>query len=195
MGFYELKSLNIPTVSWKSFARDTVLDSSLLWTVRAALEKGRDINLPRAIGVSAEAAMEKGNEFLDQFSDKGLVIYYPYFIAEKSGVLDVNTERTVIEACDKDLWNLVTYGRKNVTLILPNQTGSTNSCYIGDRCFLTEYEINELKSCASIIGRRFRDEISEGRSVLAEWSYAYNTDAGNKQQGSRYLLFYELRDV
>jgi hypothetical protein len=222
MGFYELKAINIPTVPWKSFTRDTALDEGLLWTVRVALEEGNDMNLPRAVGVMADEAFKKGNEFLDLIKDKGIVIYYPYFIAEKSGVLDISNERIIIEACDKDLWNLVTYGRKNVTLVLSNrlgagsptktaeqtepeeaaetpggmsQTGYIKSCRDGDASFLTQDEIEELKKYSSIIGGRYREELNEGKSVLAEWSYAYNTDTGHKPEGSRYLIFYELRDV
>jgi hypothetical protein len=122
MGFYELKSLNIPTVPWKLFSDDTVLDPQLLWTVRVATEAGNDLNLPRAVGVEAEEACLKGRAFAEEFKNKGIVIYYPYFIAEKSGVLDMNSERTVIEAVEKDLWNLVTYGRKDVTVIIPTDT-------------------------------------------------------------------------
>ena len=127
MGFYELKALNIPSVQWKLFADDTVLDDRLLWTVRVATAAGDDMNLPRAVGVVSEEARMKGREFLLEYGKKGIVIYYPYFIAEKSGVLDINSRRLVIEAVDRDLWNLVTHGRKDVTIIVPaDETGETD---------------------------------------------------------------------
>lgn len=195
MGFYELRSMNLPTVPWEQFTQDTLLDGSLLWTVRVAVENSNDLNLPRIIGARAEEAEQCGRELLDRFSGRGLVIYYPYFIAEKSGVLDVGSCRTIIEAVDRDLWNLVTYGRKNVTAIFKNVQGAEYSEFHGDRNFLPEADMNELKKYAAVIRGKFRDNIHEGKSILAEWSYAYNTDIGNKHIGSRYLIFYELRSV
>lgn len=213
MGFYELKALNIPSVQWKLFADDTVLDDRLLWTVRVATAAGDDMNLPRAVGVVSEEARMKGREFLLEYGKKGIVIYYPYFIAEKSGVLDINSRRLVIEAVDRDLWNLVTHGRKDVTIIVPaDETGETDGGrgygasddaspgasfrdvqVTGNRDFLAPAEISELTRCAAVIRGRFREEISEGSSILAEWSYAYNTDVHRKPIGRRYLVFYELR--
>lgn len=217
MGFYELKALNIPTVPWKLFSRETILDGDKLWTVRVATVGGDDLNLPRAVGVDHEEALRSGMSFLREYGDKGIVIYYPYFIAQKSGVLDINSQRTVVEAVDKDLWNLVTYGRKNVTVIIPSDgfngayengrdaccggsdvTDSKPLCGMsisGDGSFLTREEIRELMKYGAVIRGRFRDDISEGRSILAEWSYAYDTDPNREPIGDRYLVFYELRGV
>jgi len=192
MGFYELRSINLPTVPWKQFTADTALDAGLLWTVRVAVEKGNDYHLPRAVGVTADEAVRQGKELLAEYAGKGIVIYYPYFIAEKSGTLDINGERTVIEAVEKDLWNLVTFGRKNVTVIVP---AGQEAEYFGEKGFLNENEVKELLRCGSVISGRYRQELSEGKSILAEWSYAYNTDIKYKQIGDRYLVFYELRTV
>ncbi|HEY8349001.1 MAG TPA: hypothetical protein VIM13_04140 [Clostridia bacterium] len=210
MGFYELKALNIPSVPWELFTNDTVLDEGVLWTVRVATAAGNDLNLPRAVGVDHAEARMKGREFLREYGEKGIVVYYPYFIAEKSGVLDINSQRTVIEAVDRDLWNLVTFGKKNVTIIAPsdkighisdisgNSTGvlSIDGVQItGDGSFLSPEEIKELVRYGAVIRGRFRDEISGGSSILAEWSYAYSTDVSMKPIGPRYLVFYELRDL
>jgi len=211
-GFYELKTLNIPTVPWKIFTPETQLDKDLLWTVRVATVAGDDLNLPRAVGVDHAEARNKGISFLEEYRDKGIVIYYPYFIAQKSGVLDINRHRTVIEAVDRDLWNLVTYGRKNVTAIIPAEnsriSASQKGCSVhaaripfesmtvtGDESFLTADEICELMGYGAVIRSRFRNDITEGYSILAEWSYAYNTGLHMKPSGSRYLVFYELRGV
>ncbi|NLV35982.1 MAG: hypothetical protein GXY17_04815 [Clostridiaceae bacterium] len=192
MGFYELNSSSLPTVPWQQFMPDTRLDKGLLWTVRVAVESGNDHNLPRAVGVPADEAELKGNEFLSEYGSNGIVIYYPYFIAEKSGVLDINGHRTVIEAVEKDLWNLVTFGRKNVTVIL--EKGQEEE-YFGQADFLDKNEIDELVKYASVISGRYRQELSEGKFILAEWSYAYNTDIHYKPIGERYLVFYELRTI
>jgi hypothetical protein len=195
LGFYELKSLNVPTVRWERFTSDTVLDGSRLWTIRVAVEKSGDLNLPRLIGASAEEAGKKGRELLERFSDRGMVIYYPYFIAEKSGVLEINSTRTVIEAVDRDLWNLVTFGNKDVTIVFPDSRANTGAVYHGDRNFLSRGEVDELLKCSGVIRGAYRDVLNEGGSILAEWSYAYDTDAGRKPKGDRYLVFFELRGL
>jgi hypothetical protein len=194
-GLYELKSISIPTVPWRIFTRETELDPGLLWTVRVAVEDNKDLNLPRIVGSKSDEAVRMGRKFLDKFSSRGIVLFYPYFIAEKSGVLEIGGNRTVIEAVDKDLWNLVTYGRKNVTIILSYKQNMENSQYIGDASFLCDEDLCELKEYASVIKGRFRDELSEGKSILAEWSYAYNTDISHQSIGAKYLVFYELRSV
>lgn len=219
MGFYELKTISLPSVPWRLFTADTVLDGSLLWTVRVAVESSNDLNLPRAVGVCAEEAVQKGRELLEEYAGKGIVIYYPYFIAQKSGVLDINCHRTVIEAVDKDLWNLVTNGRRNVTAVFPlelpdegdrqdeecicsmaacnpsRDAGRDSAQYFGDDTFLDREEIDELLKYSAVIRGRFREELSEGKSILAEWSYAFSTDTRHKQIGARYLVFYELRGL
>lgn len=191
IGFYELKSIGLPAVQWRIFNYDTDLDPKLLWTVRVAVETGADLNLPRFVGVSSEAALEEGRKLVDQFGEKGMVVYYPYFIAVKSGVIEVASDMLVIEAVDRDLWNLVSYGRKNLTIIQKNGINR----FEGDDSFLPQNELQELEQSAAIIKGRFRSELAEGYSVLAEWSYAYNTDAGQKPAGRPYLVFYELRTI
>ncbi len=191
MGFYELKDINIPTVPWEMYSRDVMLDSSMLWTIRVAVKSGDDLNLPRAVGVTAEVAAEKGIALLEKYKDTGMVIYYPYFIADKSGVIDIRADRTVIEAVDKDLWNLVTHGRKDVTII----HGGDSVKYAGDKEFLSEEELELLNKYINRIKSYYREEISEGKSIIAEWSFAYNTDIDHKPLGEKYLVFYELRSI
>lgn len=195
LGFYQLKALNLPTVPWEKFTPDKILDGRLLWSIRVAVEDSNDLNLPRLIGANSDEAYRKGRELLDRYSGRGLVIYYPYFIAEKSGVLEISSSRIVIEAVEKDLWNLVTNGRRDVTVVL-NPAGENEivECH-GNPEFLSDEEIGEIKRYAAVIKGRFRSELIEGRSVFAEWSFAYNTDMNNKPIGDRYLVFYELRTV
>lgn len=191
MGFLELRHLNIPTVPWREFSRDTVLEEQYLWTIRTAVSGGNDLNLPRAVGVRAEEALQKGKEFLEQLGPKGKVIYYPYFIAEKSGVIEINREYTVIEAVDKDLWNFVTYGNKNVTITYQKD----HIEYIGDDRFLSSWEIEGLMKNVRVIKEKYREDIAIGKSMIAEWSFAYNTDVAHRPMGEKYLVFYELRSI
>lgn len=194
MGFYELKEINIPTVPWMLFDNTTRLDDNILWTIRVAIGSGNDLNLPRAVGVSSDEAIRKGREFLSSYSDNGIVIYYPYFIAQKSGVIEVASQRTVVEAVRDDLWNLVTYGKRNVTAVIPVNCDETWS-FSGDKDFLNREELKELLRYGMAIRGRFREDIIEGKSILAEWSYAFNTDVRNEPIGERYLVFYELRSI
>lgn len=191
MGFFELKDINIPTVPWERYTRDAVLDKNMLWTIRVAVKNGDDLNLPRAVGVTAEEASEKGSAFLEKYEDSGIVVYYPYFIADKSGVIDIKSGRTVIEAVDKDLWNLVTHGHKDITIILEE---SNTSCS-GNENFLSAEELDTLQRYISRIKSYYRGAMSEGASIIAEWSFAYNTDIRHKPLGEKYLVFYELRSI
>ena len=50
--------------------------------------------------------------------NRGIVTYYPYFIAEKSGTLEISNTRIVIEAVEGDLWRLVTEGERDVTIMI-----------------------------------------------------------------------------
>jgi hypothetical protein len=191
MGFYELKDINIPTVPWERYSSDVALDKSMLWTIRVAVKNGDDLNLPRAVGVTAEEASEKGSALLEKYKDSGMVIYYPYFIADKSGVIDISSGQTVIEAVDKDLWNLVTHGRKDITIILKE----CDAKYIGDESFLTGEELDILQKYINRIKAYYRGVMSEGKSIIAEWSFAYSTDIDHKPLGEKYLVFYELRSL
>ena len=49
MGFYELKDSGLPSVRWKEFERTTSLDRTKLWTIRCAVQRGSDLNLPRLV--------------------------------------------------------------------------------------------------------------------------------------------------
>ena len=130
---------------------------------------------------------------LDEYSEKGIVIYYPYFIAQKSGVLDIDSHRTVIEAVGKDLWNLVTLGKKDITVVFPTAGGEPQ--FYGNKEFLPEKEVEELLRYSDVIRGRFRQELIEGKNIFAEWSYAYSTDVKNKPIGDVYIVFYELRGL
>ncbi|NLN86361.1 MAG: hypothetical protein GX133_01950 [Syntrophomonadaceae bacterium] len=192
-GFYELNKMNVPSVPWQQFTGEETLDANLLWTVRAAVETGKDFNLPRAIGVTAEEAIAKGKEFLADLAEHDLVIYYPYFMAIKSGVIDIQEHRTIIEAVDKDLWNLTTRGHKDLTIII-NHLNDDYSTY-GNSSFLEEAEVKELLKYAARIRSAHRNAIFANSSVLVEWCYAVNTNAKREMVGEKHLMFMECRTI
>lgn len=192
MGFYELKATGIPSIKWEEFKDDSKLSNDMLWTVRAAVFNGYDYNLPRIVGVAADVAVKEARGFKERLKDNGLIIYYPYFTADKSGVLKVSGQSIVIEAVEKDLWNLVTYGNRDVTMIIKSDGYTEVS---GNPEFLTKDEVDELKNYSRILLGKYRDDIAAGRELYLEWSYAYNSSIEGKPYGERYLLFYEMRVI
>lgn len=191
MGFYELQSLNIPTVPWKEYKHGTKLDDTLLWTIRTAVLKGNDLNLPRLVGKDAATSMEFAEKMIEELSDNGIVIYYPYFFAQKSGTLNVYDDKIVIEAVKDDLWNLVTYSDRDVTIRIEDE----KIAFDGDVEFLTDEELNEILRQVPKIKPVFRDYLTEGKSILLEWSFAFHCNKGKNPFGKKYLVFYEVRTV
>jgi hypothetical protein len=192
LGFFELKDSGLPAVPWKAFDENASMAESLLWTVRTAIDKGEDLNLPRLVGVEAKEAYEGALGLYKEYKNSGMIVYYPYFIAVKSGTLYVDNSRIVIEAVKSDLWNFVTYNRKDVSIII-DYYGKME--IQGDSNFLQLDEIKELKNYALKVKGLFRDVLYEGKAVLLEWSYAFNTDVCKKPIGEKYLVFYEIRTV
>ncbi len=191
MGFFELKNSNLPTIQWEEFTNNTVLDDSMLWTIRTAVLKGNDLSLPRSVGEDAVKSSMFAREMLRTLGDNGMVIYYPYFIAKKSGTLHVFSDAITIEAVNEDLWNLVTYSDREVTI----RINGNNTIYDGNKSFLPEDELKNLLDQVPKIRALFRDHLLEGKSILLEWSYAYNCNLNKEPIGDQYLVFYEARTV
>ena len=191
MGFYELRAMQLPAIPWKEYRRDQKLDSNVLWTIRSAVFRGDDLNLPRKVGVTSDEATKFADELCSKMKDKGMVIYYPYFVANKSGTLEVKSDKVIIEAVKNDLWNLVTFSKKDVTY----QISDGEIIIDGNASFLQEKEKNELLSYCNEIKRMFREEILEGKGILLEWSYARSCGINGEPVGEEYLVFYEIRTV
>lgn len=192
MGFLELKEMNLPSIPWERYTGNEKLDNRYLWTIRSAVYRGDDLNLPRSIGKSAEESTKFADDLLTKMNDNGIVIYYPYFIAKKSGTLEVRNDSVVIEAVKEDLWNLVTYSNCEVTIILRKNMEPE---IIGDRTFLSRNEQEKLYSYVPEIRKIFRDDLLEGNAALLEWSFAVSCDTSKKTIGDEYLVFYEARTV
>lgn len=191
MGFYELKSLNIPTIQWEKYNDNSRFQEDLLWTVRSAVFQGDDLSLPRKVGVSSAEAKVFAGEIKQSLGDNGMVVYYPYFIAEKSGTLNIFMDKLVIEAVKEDLWNLVTYSDRDVTIRMDDK----EVIYDGNAEFLEKSELTEILKHVPRIRQAFRDDLLQGSSVLLEWSFAYNCNLDKHKIGDRYLVFYEARTI
>lgn len=191
IGFYELKNNGLPSVEWRKYEKNTELDNNILWTIRSAVEKGDDLNLPRLIGATAEEAKVFADNLSNKLSEYDLIIYYPYFIAEKSGVLEIALNKIVIEAVYEDLWNLVTNNNKDITMVISNN----EKTIIGKQDFFSETEISKLLSYVNMLKNRYRDYLLEGKSVFLEWSFSYKSTVDKKKMGEKTLVFYEIRTV
>lgn len=190
-GFYEIMNSGLPHVNWKVFDEKTRLDSNKLWTIRMAVQSGSDFSLPRYVGVKSKAAAAKARELLKKYEKKGLVVYYPYFVALKSGTIMVEQRRIVIEAVEGDLWHLVDENQLDVNIIYKNNEEKIN----GNPNFFSSDELRKLKENANKIGERYRDFILRDKAIIVEWSFAKDSDVHGKPVGQEYLVFYELRSV
>lgn len=191
MGFYELSEMDIPSIPWKEYTGKEVFDSNYLWTIRSAVFRGNDLSLPRLVGATAQEAKVFADTLYSKLKDKGLVIYYPYFLANKSGTLNVFLDRIIIEAVKNDLWNLVTYEDREVTIDIKNDIINVN----GNGDFLSEKELSRIVSNVPAVRKAFRDVFYDGESILLEWSLAQKSDLEKNPVGEEYLVFYEARTV
>lgn len=190
-GFYALEKSNLPAVPWKKYNKNVSLDPNILWTIRSAVIEGDDLNLPRKIGVTADEAEKFANDLYSTMKPDDLIIYYPYFVAIKSGVLDVSSQRIAIEAVRDDLWNLVTHNKKDVTFIFEDD----NLRIVGDENFLLQDELIQLIDYCSTIKRQFNNEIANGKNILLEWSFACKANIKKQPEGDICLVFYEIRSI
>lgn len=192
MGFLELKEMRLPSIPWKQYQGNEKLDHNRLWTIRSAVYQGDDFNLPRSVGKNASQSKEFADKLLSQLGENGIVIYYPYFIANKSGTLEVRNSSIVIEAVKSDLWNLVTNSDRDVTIQISNEYGTK---YNGNKNFLSSAEIDRIVGNVPEIRKLFRNDILEGKGALLEWSFARSCDVNKNPVDDEYLVFYEARTV
>lgn len=190
-GFYALANSNLPSVPWQKYTEDTIFEDAILWTVRSAVKEGNDLNLPRKIGVNGTEAKQFAQSLMENLKSDDMVLYYPFFIALKSGVIEISKYRTVIEAVKDDLWNLVTHGKRDITIIFDDE----NIQFIGDEAFIQQEELFELIDYSALIKKQFHQEIAQNKSIFLEWSYACTSDINKQPIGQPNLVFYEIRAV
>ncbi len=185
-----MKRLGVPSVKWEKYTADTCFDQDKLWTIRVAVQKGSDMNLPRAVGVTADEAKDFAEKVRKDLKEDDLIIYYPYFIAQKSGNLKISSDRFIIEAVKDDLWNLVTDGKRDETIIYKGDSPEKHGNEL-----LSDDDIDELIKEGRKVKGKYRNELIEGKSILLEWSYAVETNSSGEKKGEPYLVFYECRTV
>ena len=192
MGFLELKEMKLPSVPWKQYTGKENFEDRYLWTVRSAVYRGNDLNLPRSIGESSKVSKKFADQLLKEMNNNGIVIYYQYFIANKSGTLEVRSDKVIIEAVKDELWNLVTYSEREVTIITDIDG---NKSIIGNANFISNEELDSLSKHIPEIRKLFRNDLLQGKAALLEWSFAQSCNASKEPIGEKYLVFYEARKV
>ena len=192
MGFLELREMKLPSVPWKQYTGEEEFEDKYLCTVRSAVYRGDDLNLPRSVGKCSKTSQKFADQLLKKMRDNGIVIYYPYFIAKKSGTLEVKSDKVIVEAVKDDLWNLVTYSDREVTIITDSNGDRVTS---GNANFLKKKELDNLEKYVPEIRKLFREDLLEGKSALLEWSFAQSCDFEKEPTGEEYLVFYEARTV
>ena len=192
-GFFKLKETRLPTVNWVMFGAGDKLSPDFLWTVRCAKLSGADFSLPRKVGAKAEEAEKFAEKLYAKLGGNGIVITYPFFVAEMSGVIIADSEKCEIECVLGDLWNLVEGGAPDFSAVY-DLKGNKVIRTLGDMR-ISENDEKELLNYAGVLRLNLREEIAEGKRAYAEWSYAFDCGADGSPTGSRHLIFYELRTI
>lgn len=186
-GMYELKKSYLPAVDWNLFQEATVLSDACSWTIRTAVFKGHDLHLPKLFGKNGQEAMAFGNKCLHEMKDKGIVFYYPYLTAEKSGVLQFDIHSIQLECVDGDLSRLL-------------DGSSPDASYYWEGTDLKEHgkkilsvkEKSELLEWVFYCRQRYRYIMSLEEKMQLEFSYVRDKDS--EHQPSR-LVFFEMRTI
>lgn len=190
-GLYELQKLNIPSVNWKVFTDSTKLDEQHLWTIRTAVYEGKDLDLPKLFGADAQTAEKFARRISKKIGNNGIVIYYPYLIAQKSGNLQISGNSIVIEAIKGDLTPLLRGNAVDVTYIY----SKTGRKIVGDEDFLSEKEINSLLFYSEYLTQLYRYVLAEESCLQLEFSFASECDLKQTVIGNPELIFFEIRTV
>lgn len=190
-GLYELQKLNIPAINWKRFTDDTKLDDQRLWTIRTAVYEGNDLDLPKLFGADAQTAEKFARRISKKIGNNGIVIYYPYLVAQKSGNLQISGNSIVIEAIKGDLTPLLRGNAVDVTYIY----SKTGRKIVGDEDFLSEKEINSLLFYAGYLTQLYRYVLAEESCLQLEFSFASECDLKKEAIGAPELIFFEIRTV
>ena len=190
-GLYELKALNIPTVEWKQYQYGTKLDNNYLWTIRTAVYNGPDLNLPRLFGQDSYTSQKFADQLLEKIGDNGIVIYYPYLLAKKSGNLQFSKSRIIIEAVKGDLSSLLNGLNAEVTYIWEGNERKA----IGDEHFLDYNEQDNVLSYVEYLRKKYSKLLLMGNEMQLEFSFAYNCSKAGEKIGEAKLVFFEIRTV
>ncbi len=190
--FYAIKALysqGVPCVPLEEYNKHTKLSNDKLWTVRTSPinQKGVYGDTPKLIGKKSEYV----HRWIAMCPSAYKFFYYPYFIAEKSGLLYIHHRKITIEATKGDLWNLTDNHNcvECITVVKNDQQ------IIGETEFLTSNEIQSILKYVPYFITQREISFQRGNQLQVEWSFAYDSDLDKHPVGNPHLLFYGFRDI
>ena len=210
---YLFDCLDLPTIEWKQYFPSTELDNELLWTIKIESKNTTENQLKKSkkddpiqkfirsipilnekkqtshIGIDAVSARKAGNRFYKKLNTGEIVLYYPYYTVLKSGIIDINKERTVIEATKGNIQNLVKGNKVDITMIFKDDDLEI----IGNEKFFHLLETIELVDCCKKIKRRCARDIELGKNLQFYWSYVYKTNVYLKPEKELKLIMHHYK--
>ena len=165
---------------------------SLLTRIKVAKNQKLWVEAPEnaLIGVDAETALKFGRlRTRNQYDNAAYVIYYPYYTVVKSGIIDINDQRTVIEATNGDIANLVKKNRVEMTMIFQDDDLQIT----GDEHFFSSDEMLSLIDYCKEVKKMVAGELEKNKNVQLYFSYMYQTSVTLKPVGEKSLIFYKFK--
>jgi len=158
------------------------------WTIRTCLLEPEDrgeYGLKKAVGIKKEEVRHKLNAFSRYYKErksKAIFVVYPYFEAEKSGIIEISRSRVLIEAVWKDQWYLTEEAVE----------WKDRRLYEGPRNRLEASKfVRKIVDWPPILTHKDLEELTNyalkipDNDVLLEWSYTPDKE----------LLFYDMRKL
>lgn len=211
---YILKSLDLPTMEWKQYFPDTEFAQNILWSIKVEeipSSKSKEETLPKKrttflpfgkllrekekerkrglIGVNATAAKDFAQKYYKSVApSKQAMIYYPYYTVQKSGILDINDERIVIEGTKGDISNLVKHNQIEVTMMFTEDDMNIH----GDDHFFSKEQVFFLIDSARKVKKMATKDLEIGKNIQLYFSYVYKTNTALQPEGELQLIFYKF---
>ena len=210
---YILKALNLPTVEWGEYDSCSQLDSNLLWSIKVEEVPQKDSkkeekkkctlfefikgitnreqnNTNTLIGVDANSVQQFAKKKQKTINKKKqAMIYYPYYTVVKSGIVDINQERTVIEGTKGDIANLIQKNEVEVTMIFEKEDLTMK----GDERFFSSEEMIPIIDYSKEIRKMVVKDLEQKKNIQLYFSYVYKTDVCLQPKGQLRLIFYQFK--
>ena len=167
--------------------KELSVSSTETWTVRSCLVGAyarNEFGLKRAVGISADqvtSRLEEFNQYYQNLNLRAVFIVYPYFSADKSGIIEIRDSEYIIEAVKGSQWKLTEEGAPSESWLYTGRPESVLNAQF-QRQPNGNVEILEPEQLATL--RSLIPHIHESK-VLLEWTFTPEGD----------LFFYDMRPV
>lgn len=212
---YILKALDLPTIEWNQYFSNTNIPSGKLWSIKVEESPGKtsetmvEVKQKKSfvrfmkdrrwiqsqktnglIGVDAVAANTFGQKKIKQIRpSKQVIIYYPYYTVVKSGIIDINRQRIVLEGTKGDIDQMVVHNEICVTMIF----GDDSLDITGNEHFFTQDEVLPLIDYAKHVRKVANKDLERNKNIQLYFSYVYETNELLQVEGESRLIFYKFK--